>query len=39
MLKEIFSWFYSRDFTFWQNVGHLAVILALLAIGILSVMK
>lgn len=39
MFKEIFSWFYSKDFSFWQNMGHIAVIIVLLSIGMWSVMK
>lgn len=31
-MKELLSWFYSKDFTFWQNMGHLAVVIFLLVL-------
>lgn len=31
-MKELLSWFYSKDFTFWQNMGHLAVVVFLLVL-------
>lgn len=27
MFKDILFWVYSKDYTFWQNVGQLAVII------------
>jgi len=26
-MKSILEWFYSKDFTFWQNVGHILVVM------------
>jgi hypothetical protein len=31
-MDKFVSWFYSKDFTFWQNIGHLAVVIFLLVI-------
>jgi hypothetical protein len=25
VIKDFVSWVYGKDFTFWQNIGHLAV--------------
>ena len=29
-MDKIFSWFYSKDFSFWQNVGHIVIVVVLL---------
>jgi len=38
-MDKFVSWFYSKDFSFWQNVGHLTVILVLVGISAWSMFK
>ncbi len=28
-MDKFVSWFYSKDFSFWQNLGHILVVLVL----------
>jgi len=29
-MEKILQWFYSKDFSFWQNVGHIVIVVVLL---------
>jgi hypothetical protein len=39
MAKNFISWFYSKDFSLWQNLGHLSVVVFLFILFLGVVVK
>lgn len=38
-MKDFITWFYSKDFSLWQNIGHLAVVILLLVLVLGVIVK